>query len=133
MIYFSSDFSKHQQNKPFSPRFWDKHERLDPSNGWIHISGSVWYSGVEDISMHILDPLVPIKRHLNAMAFLNIVHHVHQYNVPCYKAKIISISFLEHDSDFPVLIVTRSQPNRTLLRTGGDLDHKCATDKSAEA
>ncbi len=67
-------------------------------------------------SWHTLGPLVPIKHHLNATAYLSIVaDHVHPFmttvypssnayfqqdNAACHKDQIISDWFLEHDNEF---------------------------------
>ncbi len=79
--------------------------------------GGVMVWGI--FSWHTLGPLVPIEHQLNATAYLSIVaNHVHpltttvypsstgyfqQDNTQCYKAKIISDWFLEHDNEFTLL------------------------------
>ncbi len=132
-------------------RIWHKeHESMDPSClvSMVQAAGGgvmVW--GI--FSWHNLGPLVPIEHRLNATAYLSIVaDHVHPFmttvypssdgyfqqdNAPRHKAQIISDWFLEHDNEFTLLTVTRSQSNRAPLGCGGtgDSHHGCAADKSA--
>jgi len=90
--------------------------------------------------------------HLNATNYLSIVSdHVHlfmsnmypssdgyfqQDNAPCYKARIISDWFLEHDKKVHCTKITptvaRSQPNRASLGCGGTVAScpGCASHKS---
>ncbi len=109
--------------------------------------GGVMVWGI--FSWHTLGPLILIKHHLNATAYLSVVaDHVHPFMTTVHPSSDATSSRIMSQSSNHLRLVswawqwvhftqmastvTRSQSNRAPLGCGGmgDLHHGCAADKS---